>query len=97
MGLTDAAALAQEPEQYADPASKVFVMIFGMRSEWSADLKSHVIDAEGAMATDTVAILGVLARVAAPAGHDFAVANRGEKLKSRHGFPWNMLKGEVSE
>jgi hypothetical protein len=38
-----------------------------------------------------------LARVAAPAGNDFAVANRGEKLKSRHGFPLSMLQAKLLE
>ncbi len=72
-------------------------VIFRTRIEQSVDWKRYVIDTERAMAADTVAILGVLACVAAAAGNGFAVTNRGEKLKSRHGFPLNMWQAKLSE
>jgi hypothetical protein len=76
---------------------ELFVMIFRSRIERSQDLKIHVIDTEIAMAADTVAILWVLARAAARAGNGFVVTNRWEKLKSRHGFPLNMLWAWLSD
>jgi hypothetical protein len=72
-------------------------MIFRSTIKRSQDLNVHVINTETAMAADTVAIIWVLARVAAPAGNGFAVTNRWEKLKSRHGFPLNMLWAWLSD
>jgi hypothetical protein len=97
LGLTNAAALAHAPKQFSDSACRLFVMIFRTKIGWSADLKNHVTNTESAMAADTSAIVRVLACVAAPAGDGFAVTNRGEKLKCRHGFPLNMLEVKLLE
>jgi hypothetical protein len=95
--LTNTAALAQAPKQVSDPARKLFRVISRTRIEPSADLKRYVIDTERVMAANTVAILGKLACVATPAGNGFAVTNRGDELKSRHGFPLNLLQTKLFE
>jgi hypothetical protein len=64
--------------------------------ERAADFETNVFDVEAAMAADTFAPR-VLACSAVSAGSCFAVANRGEKLKSWHGFPLNMLEVESLE
>jgi hypothetical protein len=95
--LTNTAALAQGPKQVSDPASKLLGEIFRTRIEPSSDLKRYVIDTERVMAANTVAIRRVLACVAAPAGNCFTVTKRGEELKSRHGFPLNLLQTKLFE
>jgi hypothetical protein len=95
--LANSTALAQGPEQDADPARKVLLVVFRKGIKQSVDLKTHVSKPECSVAPDTSAIRWVLASVASPAGNCFAVANRGEKLKSGHGFPLNMLWIRLSE
>jgi hypothetical protein len=72
-------------------------VIFQTRIGSNADLKTNVINTASAMAADTVAIRGVLAGVAAPAGNCFTVTKRGEELMSRHGFPLNLLQTKLFE
>jgi hypothetical protein len=90
-------ALAQAPKQVSDPASELLGVIFRTRIEPSADLKRSVLNTEGVMAANTVAIPGILACIAAPAGNGFAVTKREEKLRNRHGFPLNLLQGKLFE
>jgi hypothetical protein len=94
--LTNAAALAQESEKHANPTSKALLGIFRMEVQQSVDWKYQVIHIQGTL-TPRTSVLGKLARVAAPAGNGFAVANRGKKLKVRHGFPLNALEVKLSE
>jgi hypothetical protein len=77
--------------------SELLGLIVRPAVERAADFETNVFHVEGAMAADAGAILWVLAGIAVSAGNGFAVANRGEKLKSGHGFPLNMLEVESSE
>lgn len=94
--LTQAAALAQAPEQGTDRVSKLPLVMRRTRIEQSTDLKIQVINPKRAMAPDAVAIPGVLACVAAPANKYFAFTNRREEL-SRHGFPLNIRWSRLAE